>query len=159
KGRRAAALAWRAATDAHASKYAAESLKAGEATEAQANAAFSRHEYGLASSAFAEARRQYRAAAQMASIAADAEARRGDAMLREASRLLESGDVPACVRQLEVAEALRPGHARAAELRRMAEERLHQIDAAALESPGPTPLIETPSIVSPSAATAVAESE
>src|SRR5438309_3901111 len=70
KGRQAAALAWRAATQAHASKYAAESLRAAENTEAQATAAFNRREYALASSTFAEARRQFTAAAQMASVAA-----------------------------------------------------------------------------------------
>src|SRR6266705_3086301 len=69
KGRQAAALAWRAATQAHASKYAAESLRAAENTEAQATAAFNRREYALASSTFAEARRQFTAAAQMASVA------------------------------------------------------------------------------------------
>src|SRR5206468_1096320 len=110
KGRQAAALAWRAATQAHASKYAGESLKAGESTEAQANAAFSRQDYALASSGFAEARRQYTAAAQMSRVAADAEARRVDAIVLDARRLLESNDVAACLRQLAVVVALRPGH-------------------------------------------------
>jgi predicted Ser/Thr protein kinase len=131
KGRQAAALAWRAATQAHAAKYAPESLKAGESTEAQANAAFSRREYASASSAFAEARRQFTAAGQMASVAADAEARRVDAMMSDARRLLESGDAAACLRQLAAVVVLRPGHPAAEELRQKAEERLRQIEAAA----------------------------
>ncbi|PYM68619.1 MAG: hypothetical protein DME10_26690, partial [Candidatus Rokuibacteriota bacterium] len=131
KGRQAAALAWRAATQAHASKYAAESLRAAENTEAQANAAFNRREYALASSTFAEARRQFTAAAQMASVAADAEARRVEAMMSDARRSLESGDVAACLRQLAVVVALRPGHPAAEELREQAEKRLRQVEAAA----------------------------
>ncbi|HEV8456891.1 MAG TPA: hypothetical protein VGR44_01225, partial [Methylomirabilota bacterium] len=137
KGRQAAALAWRAATQAHAAKYAPESLKAGESTEAQANAAFSRREYASASSAFAEARRQFTAAGQMASVAADAEARRVEAMMSDARRLLESGDVAGCLRQLAVVVALRPGHPPAEELRDKAEERLRQVEAAA-DSAEPT---------------------
>ena len=131
KGRQAAALAWRAATQAHASKYAAESLRAAENTEAQATAAFNRREYALASSTFAEARRQFTAAAQMASVAADAEARRVEAMMSDARRSLESGDVAACLRQLAVVVALRPGHPAAEELREQAEKRLRQVEAAA----------------------------
>jgi hypothetical protein len=139
KERQAAALARRAASDAHASKYAAESLKAGESTEAQASAAFSRQEYASASSAFAEARRQYTAAAQMASVAADAEARRVDAMMRDARRLLESGDAAACLRQLAAVVVLRPSHPAAEELRQKAD----QSQVAAARSAEPTDQDET----------------
>lgn len=132
KAREAASLARRAAVEAHVSKYVAEQWNAAEAAQAQASGALSRQEFAAAPSLFIEARRLYAAAAQAARVAADAEARRADAMMGTAIRLLESGDPVGCLRRLNEVLALRPGHRAAAALRLRAEEELRQTDTAVL---------------------------
>jgi hypothetical protein len=129
RAREATAAARRVATEAQASSYAADQWRAGEHAEAEAAAALSRGEHAAARSLFTEARRQYGTAAQVASIAVEAETRRADAMVSDARRLLASGDVAACLRRLNEVLALRPGHARAQELRVEAEDRERQAAA------------------------------
>ena len=129
KGREAASVARRTAADAHASKYAAEPWTAGEGAEARANAALGRQEFDAARQLFTEARRTYAAAAQAAGVAAEAESRLGDAR-----RLLESGDITACLRLVDDVLALRPGHEAAERLRAQAEETLRQAKTVAPEA-------------------------
>ena len=130
KARETVALARRAAASVHAATYAREEWRAGESAEAHASAALSRQEYSTARSLFADARRRYAAAAQAATIAAEAEARRADAMMGDARRLLAVGDAAGCLRRLDQVLALRPDHAAAAALRIEVENRLRQADVA-----------------------------
>ena len=130
KAAEAAAMARQAAVDAQASKYAAKEWQAGESTEAEASAAASRQEHAAARSLFAESRRLFAAAAQAAAVAMEAESRRVDTMMSDSRRLLESGNVSACLRQLSEVLTLKPGHAAAEALRREAEERRRQSEAA-----------------------------
>ena len=125
--RDAVALARHAAQDAQASKYASEQWRAGESIEAQASATLSRQDYAAARSLFSEARRHFAAAAQAANIAAGVEGRRADAMVSDARRLLDSGDVAACLRRLSEVLELRPGHAGAEALRLEAEQRQREV--------------------------------
>jgi hypothetical protein len=137
RARDATAAAHRAAAEAQASTYAPDQWRAGETAEARAGAALSRGEHTAARSFFAEARRHYVTAAQEASIALEAEARRADAMVSDARRLLASGDVAACLGRLNEVLTLRPGHARAQQLRLQAEERERQATAVSEEAIGP----------------------
>jgi len=130
KARETAALARRAAAVARAATYASEEWSAGESAEAQASAALSRQEHALARSLFADARRRYTAAAQAANVTEEAEARRADAMMTDARRLLAAGDVAGCQRRLHQVLALRPDHADATALRVEVEARLGPAKAA-----------------------------
>ena len=130
KAQKAMAQARRGAEQAQASRYAAEQWLAGESAEAQATAALNRQEHAAARPLFAEARRLYTSAGQTAAVAAEAESRRVDAMMRDARRLLKSGDVPGCLRRLGEVVALRPGDAAAEALRRQAEGEQSEVDAA-----------------------------
>ena len=131
KAQEAMALARRGAGQAQASRYAAEQWRAGENAEAQATAALNQQEYAAARSSFAEARRLYTSAGRAAAVAAEAESRRVDAMMRDARRLLQSGDVQACLGRLGEVLALRPGDAAAQALRRQAEDEQREVEAAA----------------------------
>ncbi len=131
KAQEATALARRGAGQAQASRYAAEQWRAGEDAEAQATAALTRQDHAAARSLFAEARRLYTAAGQTAAVAAEAESDRVDAMMGDARRHLQSGDVQACLRRLGEVLALRPGDTGAQALRRQAEDEQREIEAAA----------------------------
>ncbi len=135
KAQEAAARARRGADQAQASRYAAEPWRDGESAEAEAAAALDRHEYAAARSAFAEARRLYTSAGQAAAVAAEAESRRVDAMMRDARRLLKSGDVQGCVRRLDEVLALRPADAAAQALRRQAEDEQREVEAGTALAP------------------------
>jgi hypothetical protein len=104
----------------------------------------SRQEYATARSLFAESRRLYAAAAQAAGIAAEAEARRIDAMLGDAKRSFESEDPAGCLRRLNEVLALKPGHPAAEALRLQVEETLRPAKAQA-QSAAPTPPQTMPS--------------
>jgi hypothetical protein len=138
KAREAAAQARRGAAEAQASRYASEHWRAGESTEAQANEASGRQDHVAARSLFVAARRSYVQAMQTASVAVEAEARRADALVADARRLLQVGDVEACLRRLGAALALRPGHAAAAQLRLEAEAKPREVEAAASTGPEET---------------------
>ena len=131
KAQEATARARRGADQAQASRYAAEPWHAGENAETQATAALNRQEYAAARSLFAEARRLYTSAGRTAAVAAEAESRQVDAMMRDAKRLLQSGDVQACLGRLGEVLALRPGDAGAQALRRQAEDEQREVEAAA----------------------------
>jgi hypothetical protein len=130
RARASAAGARRTAADGQAPQYAPGEWQAAEQAEARADQASSRGDFPAARALFAEARRQYAAAAQAASIAVEAEDRRVDAMVSDARHLLSRGDVAASLRRLNEALRLRPGHAKAQEVRREAEERQRQTAAA-----------------------------
>ena len=126
-----AATARREAAEAEADKYAVEEWRAGEASEAQANSAHGRQEYADARSLFAESRKHYAVATQMATAARQAEASRVATMLADAQRLFASGDVSACLRLITELLELKPGHAVAEDLRRQAEAKQQQGEAVA----------------------------
>ncbi len=132
RAREATAGARRSAAEAQAPQYASGQWQAAENAEGQASAALNRGEHAAARPLFAEARRQYAAAAQAAGIAVEAEGRRADAMVSDARRLLASGDVAACLRRLNEALTRHPDHAGAQQLRAEAEDRQRQ--AAAREA-------------------------
>jgi len=129
KSREASALARRAAGEARAAKYAPQGWLAGENTWDQASAALDRREYEAARALFGDARRHYTSAAESAAVAAEAEARRADAMINDARRAFDAGDMGACLRRVEEVLALRPKDAAAATLRLQALERLHRAEA------------------------------
>jgi hypothetical protein len=126
----AAARARQAAAALQATAHAGEQWRAGESAEAQANLAKSRGEHATARSLFAEARRHYAAAAQTATLAAEAAARRSDAMVGDARRLLAAGDATGALRRLDQVMALNPDHAGAAALRTELEARQRQAASA-----------------------------
>ena len=134
KASAAAAQGRRVAAEAQATKYAGDAWRAGESVETQASAALSREDYAAARSLFVEARRQYSTAAQMADIAQEAEARRVEAMMGDARRLLASGEAAACLSRLGEVLTLRPDYAGAEELRQQADGMLRR---EAAPSPGP----------------------
>jgi hypothetical protein len=131
KAAEATAMTRRTAVEAQASNYAVEEWRAGESTEAQASAALSRREYAAARSLFTESRRLYAAAAKTAAVAMETEARRADTMMSDALRLLQSGNLSDCLRQLSEVLRLKPGHAAAEALRREAEGKLRENEDAA----------------------------
>jgi predicted Ser/Thr protein kinase len=130
KARQAATLARRAASEANAAKYAAGPWALGETAEANAGDALGRLDHAGARALFGEARRHYAAAAEAAGVAAEAEARRVDAMLRDARRLLQTGDAEASLRRLTEVLTLKPGHSAAQTLRAEVEEAMRQAAAA-----------------------------
>jgi hypothetical protein len=137
RSREAAATARRAAAEAQAAAYASEPWHAGESAEARAGEALNGQQFAAARSLFTEARRQYLAAALAAGVAVEAESRRVDAMVSDARRLLESGEVAACLRRLTEVLTLRPGHAAAERLRLDAEgeQRQAMVAAERVEAP------------------------
>ena len=130
----AAAAARRAASEAQAGTYAAEALKEAESVETRAATALRRQEFATAGPLFDDATRLYAAAGQAARVAADTEARRLEAIVAEAKRLLESGDAQGSLDHVTEVLQLRPGHAAAEALRTQVQERLRQAEEAARQA-------------------------
>ena len=140
KARQAVVLARRTASERQASHYAAEPWRLAESAEAEASALLEREDYTAGRRLLGEARRHYSAASEAAGIAAEAEVRRLDAMMSDARRLFESGDLTACRRRVNEVLALKPDHPAALLLGRETDEGLQQIEvAAALAAPPASP--------------------
>jgi hypothetical protein len=132
--RQAAARARRVAVDRQAGKYASEPWRLGELAQAQAGAAVDREDDMAARGFFSEARRHFAAAAEAAGIAAEAEVRRIGALISDARRLLESGELAACRRRLQEVLALKADHAEAIDLDREAANRIRRAEEAAAQA-------------------------
>ncbi|HEX9819621.1 MAG TPA: hypothetical protein VGD07_08420, partial [Methylomirabilota bacterium] len=158
KARQAVVLARRTAIERHASLHAAEPWRLAESAEAEASALLEREDYTAARRLLGEARRHYSAASEAAGIAAEAEVRRLDAMMSDARRLFESGDLTACRRRVNEVLALKPDHPAALLLGRETDEGLRQIEvAAALAAPPASPTHVGTARVEPPAVAAEAE--
>jgi predicted Ser/Thr protein kinase len=123
-----------AARAAEATRYADElwDLAEFKFTEAEAAVRAGREvRAGAVADLFSAARRQYAAAARAARLAAEAEGRRVDVLLSEASALLASADAAGCLRRVNEVLALRPGDIAAERLRVQAEEQRAESAAAA----------------------------
>ena len=121
----------RKAAEGEAARYAPEALKEAEGAEARAVAALSRQQFAAARPLFDEASRLYTAAVRAAGLAAEAEARRLEAVIDDARKRLESGDAESCLERLNELLRLRPGYAAAEALRAQAQETLRQAGEAA----------------------------
>jgi hypothetical protein len=140
KARQAVVLARRAAAERQAAKHASEPWRLAERAEAEAVSLLKREDYTAARRLLGEARRHYSAASEAASIAAEAEVRRLDAMMSDARRLFECGDLTACRRRVNEVLALKPDHPAAVLLGRETDDGLRQIEvAAALAAPPESP--------------------
>jgi hypothetical protein len=109
------------AEGAQAARYAAPVWAAAAATQQQGMAAQEQRRYGAAARLFREAAAEYERAARAAADAAVGEARRVEALTREATTLVESGRPAEALARLEEALSLAPEHTEARNLRARVE--------------------------------------
>jgi predicted Ser/Thr protein kinase len=124
-----AARARRSAAESGAEQHAAAQWTAAVAQETRASASLARDDYEDARAQFAEAGSGYEQAAATARAGAEEAARRLDAVLHEARRLLEAGRFTDCLVRVKEITARTPRHAAAFELRAKAEAAVREAEA------------------------------